>query len=244
MVIGGGSTGTLTRAGYRRAAVERPGSAPLRVGGRTETGGSTSGHTRPRRDQFGSPDPGRSAPADARFARRLPDDACHADRQPSCDVDQRTTARSARARAGRRAVRLRVAHTESRGHAAHLAAAAADSGAELIVVHGGDGTVNEVVNGLMYRRVRPRSPCWRSCRAGRPTSSPARSGSTPTRRWPPNRSWRRCAASPRHAGLAAAGPTTATSPSTPGSAWTPRPSTRWRNAGTPAVRSRTSCTSG
>ena len=53
---------------------------------------------------------------------------------------------------------LRVAHTESRGHAAHLAAAAADSGVDLIVVHGGDGTVNEVVNGLMYRGVRPDSP--------------------------------------------------------------------------------------
>ena len=53
---------------------------------------------------------------------------------------------------------LRVAHTENRGHAAHLAAAAADSGVDLIVVHGGDGTVNEVVNGLMYRGVRPDSP--------------------------------------------------------------------------------------
>jgi len=53
---------------------------------------------------------------------------------------------------------LRVAHTASRGHAAHLAAAAADSGVDLVVVHGGDGTVNEVVNGLMYRGVRTDSP--------------------------------------------------------------------------------------
>ncbi|MGS0688240.1 diacylglycerol/lipid kinase family protein [Nakamurella sp. GG22] len=46
---------------------------------------------------------------------------------------------------------LRVAHTERRGHAAELAAAAADSGVDVVVVHGGDGTVNEVANGLMYR---------------------------------------------------------------------------------------------
>jgi diacylglycerol kinase family enzyme len=53
---------------------------------------------------------------------------------------------------------LRVAHTASRGHAAHLAAAAADSGVDVVVVHGGDGTVNEVVNGLMYRGIRPDTP--------------------------------------------------------------------------------------
>jgi diacylglycerol kinase family enzyme len=53
---------------------------------------------------------------------------------------------------------LKVAHTQSRGHAAHLAAAAADSGVDVVVVHGGDGTVNEVVNGLMYRGVRPDVP--------------------------------------------------------------------------------------
>ncbi len=53
---------------------------------------------------------------------------------------------------------LRVVHTESRGHASRLAAAAADSGVDVVVVHGGDGTVNEVVNGLLYRGVRPDSP--------------------------------------------------------------------------------------
>ncbi len=47
---------------------------------------------------------------------------------------------------------------QSRGHAAHLAAAAADSGVDVVVVHGGDGTVNEVVNGLMYRGIRPDTP--------------------------------------------------------------------------------------
>ncbi len=53
---------------------------------------------------------------------------------------------------------LRVEHTAGRGHAADLAAAAADEGVDLVVVHGGDGTVNEVVNGLLARGVRPDVP--------------------------------------------------------------------------------------
>ncbi len=46
-------------------------------------------------------------------------------------------------------VRLVVAQTTGRGHAADLAAKAVAGGAELIVAHGGDGTVNEVVNGML-----------------------------------------------------------------------------------------------
>jgi diacylglycerol kinase family enzyme len=44
---------------------------------------------------------------------------------------------------------LRVVHTDHRGHAAELARSAAGDGVALVVVHGGDGTVNEVVNGLL-----------------------------------------------------------------------------------------------
>jgi diacylglycerol kinase family enzyme len=51
-------------------------------------------------------------------------------------------------RALRTAVDLEVAYTRRRGHATMLAREAA-GGAGLVVVHGGDGTVNEVVNGLM-----------------------------------------------------------------------------------------------
>lgn len=50
-------------------------------------------------------------------------------------------------------VRLAVEHTSGRGHAAELAATAAERGVELVVVHGGDGTVNEAVNGIMSRSV-------------------------------------------------------------------------------------------
>jgi diacylglycerol kinase family enzyme len=46
-------------------------------------------------------------------------------------------------------VKLEVVETTHRGHAAAIAAAAAADGAGLVVAHGGDGTVNEVVNGLL-----------------------------------------------------------------------------------------------
>lgn len=53
---------------------------------------------------------------------------------------------------------LRVEHTAARGHAADLAAKAAEDRVDLVVVHGGDGTVNEVVNGLLANGVRPDTP--------------------------------------------------------------------------------------
>jgi diacylglycerol kinase family enzyme len=59
--------------------------------------------------------------------------------------------RDALARSLTSAVRLRVAHTDHRGHAAELAAGAVDDGVDLVVVHGGDGTVNEAVNGMLGR---------------------------------------------------------------------------------------------
>lgn len=46
-------------------------------------------------------------------------------------------------------LQLTVEHTNHRGHGAELAQAAAKDGAELVVVHGGDGTVSGVVNGLL-----------------------------------------------------------------------------------------------
>jgi diacylglycerol kinase family enzyme len=52
-------------------------------------------------------------------------------------------------RALRSQVQLEVAFTRRRGHAADLARNAARDGVELVVTLGGDGTVNEAVNGLM-----------------------------------------------------------------------------------------------
>jgi diacylglycerol kinase family enzyme len=46
-------------------------------------------------------------------------------------------------------VKLEVLETSYRGHAADAAAQAVRDGYDLVVAHGGDGTVNEVVNGLM-----------------------------------------------------------------------------------------------
>jgi diacylglycerol kinase family enzyme len=52
-------------------------------------------------------------------------------------------------RALRSQVDLTVEYTLRRGHAAALTRAAAESGVDIVVTLGGDGTVNEAVNGLM-----------------------------------------------------------------------------------------------
>jgi diacylglycerol kinase family enzyme len=44
---------------------------------------------------------------------------------------------------------LAVEHTDYRGHAIELAQAATADGVDLVIVHGGDGTVHGVVNGLL-----------------------------------------------------------------------------------------------
>jgi diacylglycerol kinase family enzyme len=53
----------------------------------------------------------------------------------------------ARAMAGE--VKLDVLETERRGHATEAAEQAVRDGVELVVAHGGDGTLNEVVNGVL-----------------------------------------------------------------------------------------------
>ncbi|KUI48543.1 diacylglycerol kinase [Mycobacterium sp. GA-1199] len=46
-------------------------------------------------------------------------------------------------------VKLTVAHTDHRGHAIEIARESARDGVDVLIVHGGDGTVNEVVNGIL-----------------------------------------------------------------------------------------------
>jgi diacylglycerol kinase family enzyme len=46
-------------------------------------------------------------------------------------------------------LKLDVLQTRYRGHAAEAVATAVRAGVELVVAHGGDGTVNEVVNGML-----------------------------------------------------------------------------------------------
>jgi diacylglycerol kinase family enzyme len=55
-------------------------------------------------------------------------------------------------------LKLDVVHTGARDHAARLAMQAARDGFDLVIVHGGDGTVNEVVNGLLADGVRAGAP--------------------------------------------------------------------------------------
>src|SRR5215212_6226013 len=52
-------------------------------------------------------------------------------------------------RALRSEVELRVEHTTRRGHAVSLVSQATQDGVDLVVTLGGDGTVNEAVNGLL-----------------------------------------------------------------------------------------------
>jgi diacylglycerol kinase family enzyme len=55
-------------------------------------------------------------------------------------------------------LRVETLETKGRGHAIELAARAAEHGVDLVVALGGDGTVNEVVNGLLDGGVRPDLP--------------------------------------------------------------------------------------
>ncbi|MCG5431588.1 diacylglycerol kinase family lipid kinase [Mycobacterium sp. MYCO198283] len=55
-------------------------------------------------------------------------------------------------------VQLTVAHTDRRGHAVDIAAQAARDGVDVLIVHGGDGTVNEVVNGVLGAPGTPAPP--------------------------------------------------------------------------------------
>src|SRR4051794_33001759 len=69
-------------------------------------------------------------------------------------VNPKATATTARARdvlarALGSDLKVDVVETHRRGHAIELGAQAADEGLDLVVVLGGDGTVNEVVNGLL-----------------------------------------------------------------------------------------------
>jgi diacylglycerol kinase family enzyme len=49
-------------------------------------------------------------------------------------------------------VKLEIAETGHRGHASALAAQAVTDRVDLVVTHGGDGTINEVVNGMLTGR--------------------------------------------------------------------------------------------
>src|SRR5262249_51950604 len=62
-----------------------------------------------------------------------------------------SAARDLLANALKSRLELTVEHTNHRGHGAELAQAAVQDGVDLVVVHGGDGTVSGVINGLLGR---------------------------------------------------------------------------------------------
>lgn len=55
-------------------------------------------------------------------------------------------------------VQLDVVETDRRWHAAEIAADARRAGVQLVIAHGGDGTVNEVVNGMLGQQVSGPAP--------------------------------------------------------------------------------------
>src|SRR4051794_13496753 len=55
-------------------------------------------------------------------------------------------------------LKLDVAETQRRGHARDLAKQATNDGVDVVVALGGDGTVNEVVNGLLHQGPGPDVP--------------------------------------------------------------------------------------
>jgi diacylglycerol kinase family enzyme len=62
-----------------------------------------------------------------------------------------TAGRDLLAHALKSRLELTVEHTTHRGHGGEIAQAAVRDGVDLVVVHGGDGTVSNVVNGLLGR---------------------------------------------------------------------------------------------
>lgn len=55
-------------------------------------------------------------------------------------------------------LRVDTFETKGRGHAIELGVQAVENGADLVVALGGDGTVNEIVNGILSEGVRPGLP--------------------------------------------------------------------------------------
>src|SRR3954468_17779935 len=55
-------------------------------------------------------------------------------------------------------LKVDVAETEHRGHARELGRRAVEDGVDVVVTLGGDGTVNEVVNGMMEHGPAPHLP--------------------------------------------------------------------------------------
>ena len=121
------------------------------------------------------------------------------------------------------AVKLDVLQTQYRGHAAEATASAVRAGVELVIAHGGDGTINEVVNGIL-EAAPPAStpePPLLAVLPGGSANVFARALGLPRDPWRPRRRYCTRWTSGGTGPWASAGRTTAGSPSTRASARTP-----------------------
>ncbi len=133
-------------------------------------------------------------------------------------------------------LKLDVLQTRYRGHAAEATAAAVADGVELVVALGGDGTVNEVVNGLLAAqtgsgsgapRPDPDATAMLAVVPGGSANVFARALDMPRDPVEATGHVLTALARRRRRLVGLAGPTTAGSPSTPAWAGTPRSWPRW-----------------
>ncbi len=166
-------TGAERRARRRARAARAPRSSSARatLSGRRRPLSWTSRAAAPRRGRAPrAPRPrSRRAPAPGTVERARPRPRTLLTRiVPAVRVlvvaNPRATATSARASATSSRTRwpatptCEIAETANRGHAAALACRAMRDGTDVVVALGGDGTVNEVVNGLLTDGVHPSVP--------------------------------------------------------------------------------------
>jgi hypothetical protein len=139
--------------------------------------------------------------------------------------------------------KLDVVQTQARGHATSLARQAVTDGLDLVVALGGDGTVNEVVNGLLADGPIAGLPALAVVPGGNANVF-ARALGLPASPVEATGLLLDALRTGQRRSVSLGRPTTAGSPSAPAWAWTPRWSAGWRPSAPAAPRRPRRCSSG